>query len=60
MTVANTSYVREHQGTLYVGDTRVTLTSLIAAWKNEGYTAEELQFGFPSLSLAQAYRAIAY
>ena len=60
MTVANTPYVQERAGTLYVGDTRVTLTSLVAAWKHEGYTAEELQLGFPALSLAQVYGAIAY
>lgn len=60
MAVADTTYVRERDGVLYIGDTRVTVCSLIAAWQNEGYTPEELQIGFPSLSLAQVYGAVAY
>ncbi|MGZ3600981.1 MAG: DUF433 domain-containing protein [Ktedonobacterales bacterium] len=38
----------------------MTVHSLIAAWQIEGYTPEELQIGFPALSLAQVYGAIAY
>lgn len=60
MAVVDTSYVWEREGTLYVGNTRVTVGSLIAAWRNEGYTAEEVQQGFPALSLAQVYGAVAY
>ncbi len=60
MAIADTIYVQERDGTLYIGDTRVTMHSLIAAWQNEGYTAEELRIGFPALSLAQVYGAIAY
>lgn len=60
MTVAGESYVQEREGTLFVGVTRVTLSSLIGAWQTEGYTAEEAQLAFPSLSLAQVYGAIAY
>ena len=60
MTVAETSFVREREGVLYVGETRVTVASLVAAWRNEGYTAEELRLGFPALSLAQVYGTIAY
>jgi uncharacterized protein (DUF433 family) len=55
-----TSYVREESGTLYIGATQVTVYSLVAAWRNEGYSAEELQVGFPALSLAQVYGTIAY
>lgn len=60
MAVAETPYVRERDGVLYVGDTRVTVSSLIAAWLTEGYTAEEVQQGFPAVSLAQVYGTIAY
>lgn len=60
MAIASTSYVSEREGVLYVGDSRVTVSSLAMAWRNEGYTPEELQLGFPSLSLAQVYGAIAY
>lgn len=42
MALADTSYVRERDGTLYVGLTQVTAYSLITAWRNEGYSAEEL------------------
>src|SRR5689334_6352538 len=60
MATAETTYVRERDGVLYVGETRVTVSSLISAWRNEGYTAEEAQAAFPSLSLAQVYGTIAY
>ncbi|MGZ3583419.1 MAG: DUF433 domain-containing protein [Ktedonobacterales bacterium] len=60
MAIADTTYVQERDDVLYIGDTRVTVHSLIAAWQNEGYTAEELWIGFPALSLAQVYGAIAY
>ncbi len=60
MALADTSYVREQDGILYVGATRVTVHGLIAAWRNEGYSAEELQSEFPALSLAQVYGTIAY
>lgn len=60
MTIADTTYIQERDGVLYVGNSRVTVHSLIAAWQKEGYTAEELQLGFPALSLAQVYGAIAY
>jgi uncharacterized protein (DUF433 family) len=58
--VKDVSYVREREGVLYVGETRVTVSSLVAAWRNAGYTAEELRIGFPALSLAQVYDTIAY
>ena len=60
MAIVDTTYVQERDGVLHIGDTRVTLHSLIASWQNEGYTAEELRIGFPTLSLAQVYGAIAY
>jgi|SRR5579859_3051935 len=60
MAVAQSPYVQERAGVLYVGSTRVTVSSLITAWRNEGYTAEELQLGFPATSLAQVYGTVAY
>lgn len=60
MALADTSYVREQDGMLYVGATQITVSSLIASWRNEGYSAEELQSDFPALSLAQVYGTIAY
>lgn len=60
MAVAPTSYVQERADILYVGATRVTVSSLITAWRNEDYTAEELQLGFLAVSLSQVYGTIAY
>lgn len=60
MTVAGKPYVQQREGVYYVSDTRVTLSSLIAAWQIEGYTAEEAQLAFPALTLAQVYGAIAF
>jgi uncharacterized protein (DUF433 family) len=60
MATAETTSVHEREGVLYVGETRVTVASLISTWRNEGYTAEEAQAVFPALSLAQIYGTIAY
>lgn len=60
MARADTSYVRERDGAPYIGATQVTAHSLIAAWRNEGYSAQELQDSFPALTLAQVYGSIAY
>jgi uncharacterized protein (DUF433 family) len=60
MTVAGKPYVQQREGEYYVGGTRVTLFSLIAAWQTEGYTAEEAKLAFPALTLAQVYGAIAF
>ena len=60
MALADISYVRERDGTQHVGLAQVTAQSLIAAWRNEGYSAEELQTSFPALTLAQVYGSIAY
>lgn len=54
MATVDASYVQSRDGVYYVGETRVTLSSLIAAWRNEGYTAGgELLLGFPALTFAQ-------
>ncbi len=62
MTVALTleSPLRTDQhGTIRVGGTRVTLDSVIGAYKR-GDSPEEIAEGFPVLALADVYAAIAY
>lgn len=46
-------------GVVRVGKTRVTLESVIAAF-NEGATAEEIVYRYPSLHLADVYAVISY
>jgi uncharacterized protein (DUF433 family) len=46
-------------GTIRVGDTRVTLATVISAFK-DGATAEEIAQQYPSLELADIYAVIAY
>jgi uncharacterized protein (DUF433 family) len=51
--------VADHTGSLRVGDTRVTLDTVVYAFQ-EGATAEEIAQQYPSLLLADIYGAIAY
>ncbi|MBI3272855.1 MAG: DUF433 domain-containing protein [Planctomycetes bacterium] len=46
-------------GVIRVGDTRVTLDTLIAAFR-EGSTAEEIAQQYPSVLLADVYAAISF
>ncbi|NWF62128.1 MAG: DUF433 domain-containing protein [Fischerella sp.] len=46
-------------GVVRVGGTRVTLDTVVAAF-NQGATAEEIVFQYPSLQLADVYAVIAY
>lgn len=46
-------------GVIRVGNTRVTLDTVVAAFK-EGATAEEIVWQYPSLSLADVYAVIGY
>ncbi|MBI1872851.1 MAG: DUF433 domain-containing protein [Acidobacteria bacterium] len=46
-------------GVIRVGDTRVTLDTVIAAF-DAGATAEEIVQQFPSVTLADVYSVIAY
>jgi uncharacterized protein (DUF433 family) len=46
-------------GVVRVGDSRVTLDTLIAAF-TEGATAEEIVAQYPTLSLADVYAVISY
>ncbi|HLP48546.1 MAG TPA: DUF433 domain-containing protein [Candidatus Kapabacteria bacterium] len=46
-------------GVIRVGGTRVTLDTVIAAFK-EGAAAEEIVFRYPSLQLADVYAVLSY
>ena len=53
------SLKRDKDGVFRVSGTRVTLDTIIAAF-NEGATAEEIVFQYPSLNLADVYEVIGY
>ena len=46
-------------GAILVGKTRVTLDTVVAVF-NQGATAEEVVYRYPSLSLADVYATIAF
>jgi uncharacterized protein (DUF433 family) len=52
-------YVEEREGGYYVAGSRVSLASMIFAFR-EGASPESIRQNFPSLSLAQVYGAIAF
>ncbi len=52
-------YVQERDGDLYVGATRVSVYSVVASWLH-GDSPEEIQHGFPHLSLLDIYGTITY
>lgn len=49
----------DENGVMRVGNTRVTLDSIVRAFQ-EGHTAEEITSHFPSLKLADVYATISY
>lgn len=49
----------DRDGVVRVGGTRVTLDTVVFAF-NEGATAEEIAFRYPSLHLTDIYAAITY
>lgn len=51
--------IRDEQGNLFVGSTRVSLENIIVA-RARGETPEQIRDNFPSLALAQVYGAILY
>ena len=53
------SYVQQREDEFYVGDSRVTLHTLVANWRR-GAAPEEIQAAFPSLPLVAIYGAITY
>jgi uncharacterized protein (DUF433 family) len=46
-------------GVILVGQTRVTLDTVVAVF-NQGATAEEIAYRYPSLNLADVYATIAF
>src|ERR1700688_1890701 len=52
-------YVSQREGAYWVGDTRVSLDSIVYEFL-DGQTPESIAESFPVLSLAQVYGAIAY
>jgi uncharacterized protein (DUF433 family) len=53
------SYVEQREGGYWVASTRVSLDSLVYAFR-EGQTAESMAQSFPVLTLEQVYGAITY
>ncbi|MEZ4767611.1 MAG: DUF433 domain-containing protein [Caldilineales bacterium] len=49
----------DKDGTIRVGGTRVTLDTLVAAFR-QGATAEEIVLQYPTLQLADVYAVISY
>ena len=53
-------YVREDEhGVMRVGETRVMLDSVVAAF-NQGHSAETISQQYPALTLEQVYGAVTY
>ncbi len=50
---------RDKYGVLRVGETRISLDSVVYAY-NQGMNAAEIQYGYDTLSLAEVHAAIAY
>jgi len=53
-------HVQQRDGELYIGRSRVTLSSAISAWKQGDQRPESIVAAYPTLSLAAAYGAVAY
>lgn len=60
MAIHSVEHVREREGEYFVGNTRVTLYGAIGAWKNNGRTVEGIVDAYPSVTLADAYGAVAF
>ena len=52
-------YVQQRDGNWYVGDSRVSIYSIIAA-RRKGRTPEQIQQSFPHLPLVAVYGTITY
>ncbi|HEV7126405.1 MAG TPA: hypothetical protein VGN32_03065 [Ktedonobacterales bacterium] len=53
------AYVQRREGEYFVGDSQITLHSVIASWKHDR-GPERIQESFPSLPLVAIYGAITY
>ncbi len=54
-----TAYIEQREGGYYLAGTRVSLDSVVYAFRS-GESAETIQQQFPTLSLEQVYGAIAF
>ena len=52
-------YIEEREGGLYLAGTRVSLASIVFAFR-DGTSPESIRDNFPTLALAQVYGAIAF
>jgi uncharacterized protein (DUF433 family) len=69
LTTANLTWLQQNQivvpfvsdphGTVRIGSTRVTLATVISSFQ-EGATAEEIVYQYPTLELADVYAVISY
>lgn len=59
MTVEYIPLAADEEGVIRVGNTRVTLDTVVSAFQ-EGATAEEIAQQYPSLDLADIYAVITY
>ena len=57
--MAEKSYIEQREDVSRVGDTRVSLDSIVYAFL-EGHPAESIRQSFPILTLEQVYGAITY
>jgi uncharacterized protein (DUF433 family) len=58
--VAETAPLQANEdGVILVGNTRVTLDTVVVVF-NQGVTAEEIAYRYPSLNLADVYATIAF
>ncbi len=55
----NGEYVEERAGGLYVAASRVSLASIVYAFR-QGASPETIRESYPSLTLAQVYGAVAF
>ena len=60
MAIHTVEHIQERDGDYFVGDSRVTLGSAIAAWLQGGERPESIPEAFPSITRADAYGAIAF
>jgi len=60
MAIHTIEHVQERDGDYFAGSTRVMLGSAIAAWQQGSERPESVTQAFPSISLADAYGAIAF
>lgn len=57
--IAGNEYVLPRGGNVYIGDTRMTLDSIVLSWRG-GETSQSIHEGFPTVRLAAIYGTIAY